>query len=408
MRALLLAALGLTVACTAGSVGGGAGADGGPGDGDGDGGAGDGGAGADTSDELYAQDAFPRFDITLPQESIEALGADPGTYATADFSYEGETVSNVGVRLKGEYTFRPLTAKASFKIKFDEFVPDQRFRGLRRMTLNNGFEDPSLVAERMVYLAFRNAGLPAPRANSAQVYVNGELYGVYVNIETEDKTFLRRHFASDEGNLYEEQGNDWVPGNEGGFELETNETADDRSDLTALFAAVQDASDETLLDDVGAIVDTDRFLRYCALEGFVNQWDGYAYTRFGPNNYRIYHDPSTGQFSVLPWGMDMSLKPFPDDGTEHLDLTAAAGLLLQRCLDSESCRAAYAGVIEEEIDRFEALDLPAAAQAAYAQIHDAVDGDPRIEHSTEDFEATYQTVVGILAARPDAVRDNLP
>ena len=97
MRALLLAALGLTVACTAGSVGGGAGADGGPGDGDGDGGAGGGGAGADTSDELYAQDAFPRFDITLPQEAIEALGADPATDATADFSYEGETVSNVGV-----------------------------------------------------------------------------------------------------------------------------------------------------------------------------------------------------------------------------------------------------------------------------------------------------------------------
>jgi spore coat protein CotH len=407
VRLVLLASLGLA-ACTAGEVGDRS-PDGGAGDGDGGGGGdGDAGPAEDTSDELYAQDSFPRFDLTLPQESIDALTADPATYATADFSYGDETVASVGVRLKGEYTFRPLTAKASFKIKFDEFVPDQRFRGLARMTLNNGFEDPSLIAERLVYLAFRNAGLPAPRANSAQVYVNGELYGVYVNIETEDKTFLRRYFDSDQGNLYEEQGNDWLPGNEQGFELETNETVDDRSDLTALFAAVDGAADDTLQGDVGAIVDGERFLRYCALEGIVNQWDGYAYTRFGPNNYRMYHDPSTGQFSVLPWGMDMSMKPFPEDGTEHLDLTVGAGRLLQRCLGSGTCRAAYADVIVEEANRFEALGLDAVAEAAYQQIHDAVLADPRIEHSAEEFDSAYDLVSGFVVARPDAVRGNLP
>ena len=91
------------------------------------------------------------------------------------------------------------------------------------------------------------AGLPAPRCNSALVYVNGEFYGVYANVEAEDKTFLSRWFASNDGNLYEEGQVDFVPGAEVEFDLETNETANDRTDLMQLIAAVDSASDATFL-----------------------------------------------------------------------------------------------------------------------------------------------------------------
>ena len=399
-------ALALLVACS-GEVSG-VGGDGGPGGGDGGSGGGgaDAAAAVDESAELYDPQAFPRFDIELPPASVTALENDPATYATGTLRYGDEVVANIGVRLKGEYTFRPLSQKASFKLKFDEFVPDQRFRGLKHMTFNNGFEDPSFVAERLVYLAFRNADLPAPRANSAEVWVNGAAYGVYNNIETEDKPFVRRWFADDEGNVYEEQGVDWQPGNEEGFELETNEEVGDRSDLTALFAAIDGAADDTLLADVAGIVDTDRFLRYCALEGLVNQWDGYAYTQFGPNNYRMYHDPSTGHFSILPWGMDMAMKPLGDN--DYVDVHSAAGLLLSRCLGVESCRAAYDAVLAEETDRFEALGLDQVAEAAYQQIRDQVYADPRKEHSNEEFDATYARVLEFTRERPASVRAQLP
>jgi hypothetical protein len=63
------------------------------------------------------------------------------------------------------------------------------------------------------------------------LYVNGQAYGLYANVEAEDKTFLRRWFTSDDGNLYEEGQTDFVSGAEQTFDLETNETANDRSDL---------------------------------------------------------------------------------------------------------------------------------------------------------------------------------
>jgi spore coat protein CotH len=356
---------------------------------------------------VYDPARVPELDILLPPDSIAALAADPTVYARGSLRYGDEQIDDIGVRLKGEYTFRPLDQKAAFKLKFDEFVPDQTFHGLRRMTLNNALEDPSFVSERLVYTTFRAASLPAPRANNALVAVNGEPYGVYVNIESEDKTFLRRWFGDDDGNLYEEQGVELTPGNEGGWDLETNEMANDRSDLIALIAALDAAGDDTLLADLAPILDTDRFLRYCALEGIVNQWDGYAYTQFGPNNFRLYHDPSTGKFSFLPWGMDMSLKPL--NGQEGLDLLqSATGLILTRCLNAAPCRAEYVQVVRDMTDLFESLDLPAQADAMHAQIAALVADDPRKEVDTQTFEQVFAGVRAWLEARPGDVRAQLP
>ena len=100
-----------------------------------------------------------------------------------------------------------------------------------RLTLNNMVEDPSFLAERLAFHFFRAAELPAPRCNHALVYVNGTFFGLYANVEAEDKPFLRRWFGSDAGNLYEEGQVDFEPGTETAFDLETNETANDRSDL---------------------------------------------------------------------------------------------------------------------------------------------------------------------------------
>jgi len=366
------------------------------------------GPAVDPSDEVYAADLFPRFELTLSDESIAALEADPRTYVTATFTYGDEVIDEIGVHLKGEYTFRDLSAKAAFKIKFDEFVADQEFRGLRRMTWNNMFEDPSFVAERLVYQAFREADLPAPRCNSAEVWVNGEMFGVYANVETEDKTFLARWFDSNDGNLYEETGAEFTPGNEWAFELETNETANDRSDLTAFIAAIDAASDETFMQDVADVLDVDRFLEYSAMEGVVNQWDGYSYTRFGPNNFRFYIDPTTGLGSFLPWGMDMAMKPFPSSGEAHLPMRWPTGLILQRCFDSPSCRTAYDDAARAAADLYDSLDLEADAQDAYDQIQGAVYADPRREHDEGTFEGFFGWVRDFARDRAAVVRADFP
>jgi spore coat protein CotH len=278
----------------------------------------------DTSPELYDPDTVPRFDIELPAESVAALDAMPDVYARGVLKYKDEVVSDIGVRIKGEASQRTLEEKAAFKLKFDEFVDKQSFRGLRRMTFNNMVEDPTFLAERLAYHFFRSVELPAPRCNSALLYVNGQFFGLYANIETEDKTFLRRWFTSDDGNLYEEGQVDFEPGNEAQFDLETNEEANDRSDLTALIAAVSSAMAANFTETVGVQLDMPHFLKFTAAEGAVNQWDMYGYTVFYPNNFRLYRDPTQQKFVMLPWGMDMSMKPFRDSGKPHIELLELA------------------------------------------------------------------------------------
>jgi hypothetical protein len=385
-------------------------------------------AGANLSDELFAEDRLPRFDITLPPESITALNKDPGIYARGSLKYADITLADVGVRLKGEASLRTLDKKAAFKLKLDEFVGKQTLLGMKRITLNNMVSDPTFMAERLAYHLFRFAKLPAPRCNSALVYVNDEFYGVYANVESEDKTFLSRWFTNNDGNLYEDAQVDFNPGNAQYFDLQTNETLNDRTDLTALIDALAAAGDETYLKDLDATLDTAHFLRYSALEGAVNQWDGYSYTYFEPNNFRIYHDPTTGKFTFLPWGMDLSFKPYPiptddpnytkymrelipmfqvplyENGAGGRD---SGGKIFVECLRRASCKQKYVDALREIITLYDEAQLPALAAGYYEQIKGHVEADTRKEVSYQDFEDAYKKLLEHLGKRTAAIRADL-
>jgi hypothetical protein len=371
----------------------------------------------DPSAELYDPERVPRFDLELPASSIAALDETPDEYVRGALRYEGELVADIGVRIKGEASQRSLAEKAAFKLKLDKFVPKQSFRGLRRLTFNNMVEDPSFVAERLAYHFYRSVGLPAPRCNHAEVYVNGVLYGLYANLEAEDKAFLKRWFESDEGNLYEEDGVDLLPGRERDFELETNEAVADRSDLVALIEAIASSTPETYVDDVGAQLDMDHYFAFTAAEAAVNQWDMYSYTVLETNNFRLYRDPSQQRFVMLPWGMDISLKPFTIGGASirHIDLlvparrydrptVVTAGVVFRRCLESQPCVQAYLAVARDMADRFEAAELGDLAARYYDQVKDYIAADPRKEYTLPEVEHGYASLLQTIRERPDAMR----
>jgi spore coat protein CotH len=373
----------------------------------------------DPSDEIFDDQRVPRFDLELGSEAWAALTREPGEYVRANLRYGAELVRDVGVRIKGEASLRTLDQKAAFKIKFDEFVAGQSFRGLKRLTLNNMMEDPSFVAERLSYHFFRLAGLPAPRCNSALVYVNGVHFGLYSNVESEDKVFLRRWFTSDQGNLYEEGQVDFVPGAADQFDLETNEKLDDRTDLVALIDAVTKATPDTLLADLEPVLDVQQFLHFSAAEAAVNQWDGYAYTLFYPNNFRLYHDPSSRKFVFLPWGMDMSMKPYSPTGRANVSVYGIAheqdsserdvtsGIVFQKCMESRACKARYTDAMRDIIGVYERADLMRLAVQFHDQVRDLVRDDPRRECTVEEFEEAYQSVLTTIATRVAALRADL-
>ena len=371
----------------------------------------------DPSAELYDTRNLVRFDIEIPDESLDNLDSDPREYTPATLRYRGETLSNVGVRLKGEYSFRKMSGKPAFKLKFDKFVKGQRFRGLKRMTLNNNVQDPSMLSQPLSYELFRAADLPAPRASNVLVYVNGEYYGVYSNVETEDKVFLSRWFSSNDGNLYEENLVDFLPGNASVFDLETNKKRNDRSDLEALIRAIDESSPDDSYEKVGQELDMPQYLRYVAVEALVGGWDGYSYGVGSRNNFRVYRDPSIDKFVLLPWGLDRGLRPRLDPlqyhdwigevEVSHQSLWEAHGVLLERCIASPRCKQAFVDTVEEMMSLFESLNLANKARTDFARLRDAAYADDRKEEDNEYLEYALELLTGYVDSRPGSIREDL-
>jgi spore coat protein CotH len=186
-----------------------------------------------------------------------------------------------------------------------------------------------------------------------------------------------------------------------------------------MIEAFESATPSTFLTDMSAVLDTAHFLRFTAAEALVNQWDMYGYTVFYPNNFRLYHDPTSGKFVFLPWGMDMSMKPFRDSGKPHIAIyglsrggdrdrgPVTAGLMFQRCMDSADCTAQYTDAVREVLAVYEGAELEAKAAAYYEQIKDAVAMDPRKEYSDEQLEVGYDNLLLTIRTRGDAVRADI-
>ena len=345
--------------------------------------------------DVYDQDTLPTFDLSFTDEDLKNLRMDCSTgaqtYHPVQFSTGGETVDAM-VRLKGNWSWS--CDKLQFVISFNEEDPEGRFHGLRKLMLDAPWYDRTLLHERAANTLFQALGLPYSCVNNAVVTINGDLYGVYSNVERIDHEYLERHFEDADGNLYQ-----------GGSELKTNEDIGDTSRLSALQAA-------TTVDEIAALVDLDQAVAEWAAEALLpamdNYWAGVEI------NYYLYDHPTRG-FLYLPYDLDISFgDPAYTDGTpiwpdavnsdpityEHYGWRKEE--LFKRVLADEAwcerfveelvlARAAWSP--EEMADQVEQWE---------AQIADAVASDTRKPFSTADHTKAVADMQDFFADR-DAV-----
>lgn len=362
----------------------------------------------DPSERVYAHDQLPVFRISFNDRTNESLRFAPKEYAPATLQLViGDQESEplvVGLKLKGEGSFRDLDGKSAFRIKVDKYYQGQRLHGLSAFTLNNMMQDGSTVAERLAYYVFRELEVPASRANHAQVYVNDEYFGLYANIETPNEDFLARWFEDPSRNLYEEHEKDFdKPGAAESFELETNKKQPDpRGRLWALQEAVADSD----LARVRELVSFREFLKFSALEAAVNQVDGYSYAQSGPNNYRIY-DAAHG-LVFIPWGLDWALGTVAtQDGSLFVNpywVRPKHGVLMRMCLADADCTAEYTEILEEVADRWDDLELEARMDEWIAQTAEALSEDTRRGSTDEIVKQRQQTRREFIRGRAEALR----
>jgi spore coat protein CotH len=352
------------------------------------------------SDGLYDPDVVHRIAITLPYDSRAALEDDPKSYVPGDVTIDGEAFGNVGVRLKGGATLRPLDGKPSFRVSLDRYE-EQDLDGLTSLQLHNMVQDISMVHERLAWAAMEAAGLPHARVSYATITVDGEPYGLYAVVEPYTGGWLERTFpGADGGNLYEGGlvPNSMVKGDftaEGQELLELEEGEDVAlADVKAVTAVAADDTADWLAaaDDV---IETDILVRQLAAELWVGQFDGYTWNT---NNYRVYFHPDDGRAWLLPQGFDSS---FVDPSWAPAQAESA---LSKRCFADAACWEAFAEAVGEVSDAIDAADLETVRQETWALIEDEVRADPKQGKTMQQIEIAQGDVAFWLEDRSTIAR----
>lgn len=262
-------------------------------------------AAEDQSYTNFFNGPIQRFEITIPKDGIAKLREDPGwgqkrPQVPVTITVGTNLYENVLLHLKGAAgSFRSIgDARPAFTINFSKLNDGQKFHGMRKLHLNNSVQDPSQLSELYCGELYRRAGVPATRATHAFVSLNGRDLGLYVLKEGFDKSFLRRSFGDNSGNLYD---GGFVQDINSPLERDSGDGPDTKADLKQLNKAAMESDENTRLKKLDEILDIDRFITLSALQFLFDDWDGYVRNH---NNYRIYHNPVSGKFVFLPHGMD--------------------------------------------------------------------------------------------------------
>jgi len=251
-------------------------------------------------DKFFHEPEPRAFHFQISPEAIARLRSSPRTYVSATVREGDRVLTNVAVRLKGMGSYRTIDEKPSLVVKFDEFATNQHYRGMSKLMFNNSVQDSTYLAELLATQLFRDAGVPAARGTHARVTLNGRDLGLYVVYEAMNKQFLKQHFQSGSGNLYETyvRDIDVTMEQDGG-----NDTS--QSDVKALVTACRIADPSARWRELQKMLDTDRFISFAAMEILTSHWDGYV---IHTNNFRLYHDPATDKFAFITHGIDWAFR----------------------------------------------------------------------------------------------------
>jgi len=231
-----------------------------------------------------------------------------------DVEIDGTYIDSVGIQFKGNSSFNAPGIKKPWKIDFNEFVSGTKYDGVKTINLNNVVGDPSFMREKLFDDFCRTVGIEAPRATYTNVYVNNTLWGFYVLVEQVNKTFLTTEYGNDAGNLFKGDGNgtlQWYGTSPssyyGKYELKTNETLNDWTDLVHLIDEINNTPSLNFYDSLEAVLNTSAWIEAWAANNIFVNLDSYIGTG---HNYYIYHNAVTDKFDFIIWDANEAFGKF--------------------------------------------------------------------------------------------------
>ncbi|MBI1837589.1 MAG: CotH kinase family protein [Flavobacteriia bacterium] len=275
----------------------------------------------------------PNWDYQLDTSKIGLEG-----YVMADsMRINGVLFDSIGVKYKGNSSYNSTYDKNPLHIALDEYK-SQNYQGYKDVKLGNGYGDPSMIREVLSYSILGNY-MDCPKANFAQVYINGIYNGIYSNDEGINKKFCAEHFYSSTNTFVKcnptvnpspttKSNLKYIPSADstGYYNFYEMKSTSGWSELIDLCNDVTN-SNSTLADKL----DLDRVIWMLAFNNVLVNLD--SYSGVFAQNYYLYKD-NTARFNPIIWDLNMSLGGFPYLGSGATSMNSLSVTNMQQLIPS--------------------------------------------------------------------------
>lgn len=371
---------------------------------------------------LYEKDSLRNLHVDFYTPNYHSILVDsfflnPKYRIPAMITLNGISYDSVGVRYKGNSTFcLPNDAgnpKLPYNIDMNYFVSGQKLLGYKKLKLPNAWLDATFAKEFAAAKIYRNY-LPSPEVNLITLYVQGNYLGVYVNTESINKQFLKKHFDEKSGALFKCDPVQMFC---------DNSTASGAPDLNWLgydstlyydsYTLKSEKGWEELLDlintlnnnfsEIDSVLNVDRVLWAFAVNSAICNLD--TYNGYYLHNYYLYQTKD-GLFQMIPWDLDNSflgaILGFTSPTTLYErdpyygdDPTIGRPLLAQ-LLNNPLYRNIYTAHLRTVIN--ESLDtavIRGGINQLQALAHNAVDADQNKNYSLSEYYDNVENHLGL-------------
>lgn len=339
-------------------------------------------------------------------------------YHSANITVGSTTLENIGIRTKGFSSLQSVASsesdRYSFRIKLDKYVDEQNLNGLDEFVLNNNFQDPSYMREYLSYKALETLGIDVPQTAYSNVYINGELFGFYLAIESIDDSFIERvtNNTSSDVRLYKADGENSTLVDEASltnFELKNGED-DSMVNLKNLVSAINAIEGENK-GDIESIFDVDSFLKSIAVNTVIGNYDSYSGSK--AHNYFLLEED--GVFKYIPWDFNMAFGGFMEDNgasvTVSIDepiynVDSSKRPLIEKLLSIDEYKEKYYGYLKELVEYYD--DFEKQVNDLATLIKPYIENDPTAFYTIKQFEQNIVASDTDLSTVENKVKGNNP
>ena len=372
------------------------------------------------NDNFYDVNTIQNINITFEVENwkndLDSLRYNGDGLLLGTVEINGQKFENVGIRYRGSKSFTPGSKRNGLHLKLNYIQKEQNIQGNSTVKLSKALRDPSMLREVMSYEIARKY-MPAPQANYAKVNINGEYYGLFVNVEAVEDNFLKNQFGSKDNAFFKanQYAGDNTPDGCKNKIFGSLEHEDNVDCLLNNFEKISEHGWDDLLeltkylnnrtDEVSKVLNVDRALWMLAFNNVLVNLSSYS----GQNsvNYYLYKDDA-GQFNPIIWDMNLSFGSFKNTGVgSDLRLKALQELdpllhstngrkpLISKLLNNDVYRKTYLSHLRTIFkDNFSNGTYEKRAAALQALIKNDFESDPGQRYTAEDLANSMNKTIG--------------